>query len=155
MLIGDVTILRALDRHPAEVGIVGVDILRRLRGDRFLFRAGQRCLQSLRDRAGDFAFDAEDIFQLAIVALGPEVFIGRGLDQLHVDVHQLAGLLHAAFENIRDAELLRDFRQVSGLALILLSRGARNHLQRTDLRESGEDFVLNAGRKERVRFVLA
>ncbi len=33
-------------------------------------------------------------------------------DELHVDVHAIAGLLHTAFEHIADAQLTRNLGQV-------------------------------------------
>src|SRR6202035_2145009 len=34
-------------------------------------------VELLRDRAGDFAFHAEDVIEFTIVAFGPEMFVGR------------------------------------------------------------------------------
>ena len=48
---------------------------------------------------------------LPIVDVGPEMRVGRGLDQLHVDPHLVVGFLHAAFEDVRHAELLRDLAE--------------------------------------------
>ena len=45
------------------------------------------------------------------------MIVGRGLDQLHVDVHRVAGFLHAAFQDLRHAQLLRDFSRLSGALL--------------------------------------
>ena len=39
--------------------------------------------------------------------------IGAGVDQLRVHPHLPAGALHAAFEQMRDAELLADLAQVA------------------------------------------
>ena len=65
--------------------------------------------------------DREDVVELAVVDLGPEVLVGCGADQLHVDVHRVAGLLHAALEQIGHAKALRDVPEISGPTFILLS----------------------------------
>ena len=69
---------------------------------------GQRRFQRFGDGGCDFGFDAKDVFELAIVTLGPKMFVGRGANELRVDVHLVASLLDAAFQNIRDTKLTRD-----------------------------------------------
>src|SRR5438045_1508309 len=80
--------------------------------------------------------------------------VSCGVDQLYIDVHRVAGFLHTALQDMGDAELLSNFRKISGLALILLSRTSRNDFQRSDLRQSSQDFVLNA-RSEKGIFRIA
>ena len=69
-------------------------------------------LKFLGDAFRDLAFNREDVGQLAIVNVSPEMAIGRRLDQLDVDAHLVRRTLHATFEDVRDAQLPRDFRQV-------------------------------------------
>jgi hypothetical protein len=57
--------------------------------------------------------DREDIGNVAIETLRPLVCVSTGVDQLRVHAHFAAGALHTAFEQVRDAELLRDLAQVS------------------------------------------
>jgi hypothetical protein len=76
------------------------------------------------------------------------------LDQLDVHAHGVAALLHASFQNVGDPKLLGDFGQVFRRAFVLLRRSARDHLQIRDLGQAGQDFLLNAVGKVRVRFVL-
>ena len=71
------------------------------------------------------------------------MLVGGGTDQLHIHVHGVGDFLHAAFDDIGDAELLTDFAQVVRRAFVLLSRGSGDHLQVGNLREASEDFVLN------------
>ncbi len=72
--------------------------------------------------------------------------VGLRVDQLHVHAHLLPGLLNVAFQNVRHSKLLRDLGEVPRVALILPSRGPGDHLQRADLREPGQDFILDAVR---------
>ncbi len=59
------------------------------------------------DGGGDLVLDGEDVGELAVVALGPDVAVGRGVDQLDGDAHPVAGLAHAALDHVLDAELAR------------------------------------------------
>ena len=63
--------------------------------------------QGGRDGGGDLVLDGEDVGELAVVALGPDVAVGRGVDQLDGDAHPVAGLAHAALDHVLDAELAR------------------------------------------------
>ena len=60
---------------------------------RFLLGAGELGIQLFGDCAGHFALDTENVLQLAIVAFRPKMIVACGADQLHVDVHGIAGFL--------------------------------------------------------------
>ena len=53
----------------------------------------------------DLVLDGEDVLEVAVVALGPEVVVGLGVDQLHRDAHPLPDLAHAALDDVLHAEL--------------------------------------------------
>ena len=76
-------------------------------------------------------------------------------DELHIHPHLVGRALHAAFENIGDPELLRDFGKVFGRALEVLRRSARDNLQVADFSEPRENFVLNAFSEIGILFVTA
>src|SRR5262245_2792109 len=63
--------------------------------------------------------------------------------------------LDAAFEDMFDVQFLGDLTQIIGSALVFLSRGARDNLQVSDLREPGQNFVLDAVGEVGVRFFIA
>ena len=69
---------------------------------------------------------------------------GRGLDQLAGDAHPVAGLAHAAFEHVAHAELAADLLDVDGLALVGEGRIARDHEQRLEARQRGDDVLDHA-----------
>src|SRR5438874_10209289 len=71
------------------------------------FRRGKFRLERIGDLLRDLALHGKDIFHLAVVRFGPEMRIGASVDQLHVNAHFVGGLLHTAFQNGRDSELLR------------------------------------------------
>ena len=70
--------------------------------------------------------------------------VSARIDELHVDANLVGGLLHAAFENGRDAELLRNCFQIFRLALVSRGGSARDHFQVGDARKLRQDFILNA-----------
>ena len=83
------------------------------------------------------------------------MIVGRRTDQLRVDVNRIAGLLHAALQDVGHAKLLCNFAQVVRFTLQLLSRGTRNDFQRPDLGQARQDFILNSGGEISVLFFVA
>ena len=59
----------------------------------------------------------KDIGEITVVALGPDMFIGLGLDQLRGNAHRVSALSRRAFQNIADAERTADPLHLGGLAL--------------------------------------
>ena len=82
--------------------------------------------------------------ELAVVAFRPQMLVACRVDQLHVDAHRVAGFLHAAFENVRHAELLPISRQIFRAGSCMRGRSARDDFQRADLGQPSQDFVLDA-----------
>src|SRR3989442_3448904 len=81
--------------------------------------------------------------------------IVRCLNELHVYPHGVAASLHAAFHDMRDAQLLRYLTEVSRRALVMLSRCARDYFELGDLCQASQNLVLNAVSKVSVRFFFA
>lgn len=76
--------------------------------ERFSFQRQQLYFQLLDDGVRNFILDGEDVGQVAIEALRPDVGAVGGGDQLGRDAHAGAGFAHAAFEQELDAEFLAD-----------------------------------------------
>ena len=69
-----------------------------------------------RDGAGELVLDGEDVVELSIVRLRPEVIAVRGIDELRHD-SQLATLAaDAPFQHRADGELLGDLEDAQVLA---------------------------------------
>ena len=117
----------------AQVGIVGLKIVCRFGGDHLLFVTGQVRLQLVGDGFGDLTLDRKDVGQFAIKGLGPKMGIISCFDQLHVHPHRITALLHAAFQNVGDAKLPGDLRQIFRRAFIMLRGSARDNFQIGDL----------------------
>src|SRR2546423_12495404 len=72
------------------------------------------------------------------------MIVGAGCNELHVNVHAITRSLHASFEDIADAQLARDLRQIFGRAFVTHRRSSRDDSKSADLRERGDDFILNS-----------
>jgi len=83
--------------EPPQVGIVSFGIICWLLLKGLLFRSGQLRLQCFGHGGCHFPFNAEDVFDLAIITLSPEMLVRRCANELNVDVHLVASLLDAAF----------------------------------------------------------
>ena len=86
----------------------------------------------------------KNIFHFASEIVGPDLESAVGVDQLDVDANLIAGLAHASLEAIADAEFFAD---VSGaFAGRFQGNDGRmgSHVDATNLRELGGDFVSHA-----------
>ena len=66
------------------------------------------------------------------------------VEQLHIDMHRSANLLHAAFEHGRYAQLFGHDFQIRRTAGVLLGRAARDHLEVANTSQPRQDFVLHS-----------
>ena len=134
-----------------QIKVVGREVFgRAFLDERFLLR-GNRRLQLRHDGLRDFALNCEDIRQVAVVSLRPNLPIRSRIDQVRDDPQAMFGALHRSLEQIGDAELLADFLPVTGLVVLVLpDTGAPDDFQVGDFRQVGEDLVLHAVGEERI-----
>ena len=103
----------AVVQHLAgEDALVGGHVVGRLRAARSRAAASTRPGRVATIARRDLVLDREDVLEVAVVALGPEVAVGLGVDQLHRDAHPLADLAHAALDDVLHAELARELLHV-------------------------------------------
>ena len=107
------------------------------------------------DRGRDLVLDGEDVLEVAVVALGPEVVVGLGVDQLHGDAHPLPDLAHAAFDDVLHAELGGELLHLDRPALELERGVARDHEQLAEPRQLGDDVLGDAVGEELLLRVAA
>ncbi len=131
--------------------IVGVRI--HWPGSRHRRRAEKLQLQRLNYLACNVVLYGEDVVERAIIALRPEVRTVGGPDELRGDSQLLAGLPHAALQDVHDVELLADRTQVFVTSLELERRSAPDHAQLGQLRQQVEQLLRKAVRE--VFLVLA
>ena len=98
--------------------VPGVDALRRLAPHPR--RLGEQDLRADRTDhpVGDLVLQREDVGELAVVAVGPQMIAERRVDQLAGDAHAARRFAHAAFEDVAHAELARDRPHVDRAALV-------------------------------------
>ena len=90
-----------------------------------------------RNPPGDLVLQREQIARIALEPLGPDMRVGRGVDQLGRDSNPLARALNAAFEHIAHAELSPDLLRADPLSLIGKGRIARDHKTCSNPRQIG------------------
>jgi hypothetical protein len=70
-------------------------------------------LKLVSDRFGDIALYREDVGQIAIVGLRPQMRIGSGINQLRVNPYAITGSLNTSLQYMRHPKLLADLAQVT------------------------------------------
>ena len=129
---------RACSRRSARAGTA-----RRPRGRRASTRARrasrlgrERELDPGRDGARHLALQREHVLQVALVALGPELRLVAGLDQLGGDADPAGVVADAALDDVVHAQVAPDRGDVAARALVPHRRGARDHRQALGLQAS-------------------
>ena len=90
---------------------------------------------------GDLALHLEDVLDVAVIGLRPDVHSAVGPYQLGAHTDGGAGAAHAALEQVRDPQVAADFRRRDLLSLEVERRGACDHLQVRNLREPVDQFL--------------
>ena len=95
----------------------------------------QRDRECRNDVVGNGVLNREHVGDRAIVAIGPEMPTGRGIDELRIDPHLPPRPAHAALENVLHTELATDLLDVDGSTLVREARVAGDHEETRDLRQ--------------------
>src|SRR4051812_18385979 len=105
---------------------------------------------------GNFALDGENVRQITIVGLGPEMSVVAGVNELRVYPDLIGDSLNAPFQNMGDTEQLPDLTQVARRRVLEFhDTGAADDLEIGYLRQIGQNFVLHSIGEKRVLFVVA
>ena len=62
--------------------------------------------------------------------------VSQSVNKLHIHPHLVLHFLDATLQDVRDAELLRDLRQIFRHAFEMLGRSPRDHFQIGDFRQA-------------------
>ena len=100
----------------------------------------------------NLALDCEQIIQIAIVLLGPDMRVSARLDQLRIDTKMRAGSADAAFQNMRYTQIITDLTEIS-FATVIHDTGPADDFEVSNPRQLGQKVVLNAI-DERPAFLL-
>src|SRR5579862_252114 len=106
--------------------VVGIHILGAATGYPHFFTLVQLDFQRRYDLLRKFILHSENIGEIAIEAVSPDMSAAHGVDQLAGHAHPIAGLAHAAFQYVADTELAADLLHVDRLALVGKTRIARD-----------------------------
>jgi hypothetical protein len=128
----------------AQPAFIGFDVLGAAALDVLLFDAAELDRQRLDDLVHDLVLCGEDVVQLAVEAVGPQMAAALGVDQLGGDAHAVAGLADRAFQHEAHAELAADLLHLHRPALVGEGGIARDHEQRLDLGEIGDQVLGDA-----------
>ena len=91
------------------------------------------------DLLADLVLQREGVRELAVVALGPEVLVGRGVDELRRHAHAIVDPAHAALDDVSAAKLARDRTGVDVASLVGKCRLPREDLEPADCLKACED----------------
>ncbi len=94
-------------------------------------------------RPGDLLLDGEHVFELPVVALGPDGMPRRGLYELCGDADAVPGAANGTFEHVGGVELLADLLRRHRLVAEGEHLRAGKDLQLLDLRQLGDDVLGN------------
>src|SRR6516162_5445469 len=104
--------------EPALTIIPRTHVLRPLRDYTLAFGARQRRLDRGGDARSDVVLHREDVGQISIVTLGPEMGAGGNIDKLAADAHPLPGSAHATLEDIADAKVAANLLEIDGFSFV-------------------------------------
>ena len=133
-----------MQAHGADDEPPGVDAVRLLARGAKPFLGIEMRLDRGDDLLGDVVLDGEDVLQLAVVFLGPDVLAGLGVDQLAGDADAPARRPDAALQHVAHAEFAGDLPHVHGFALVDEGRVAGDDEQPAQARERRDDVLGDA-----------
>ena len=82
------------------------------------FRADQREIERYGNSAGDVVLKGEQLSGIVVEAIGPDIRICFGVDQLDIDACAIALAADAASQNIADIQIAADLSCIDPLILI-------------------------------------
>ncbi len=124
-----------------QVQVVSVGVAGRLLLDPLFLLRRQGHRECSGDLLRDLALHFEDVGQLTVEGLAPQMLLGAGIHQVDDDPDPRPRLAHASLEDRSNAELFRDRGDLLGRLLVLHRGRPGDHLERADLGELGDDVV--------------
>ena len=102
----------------ALIGSPRIEVPRWLAQGPLLFGAGNRRCNGDRHRFRYFVLYREGVGEVAVVALGPDVLTGLGLDELGGDADAVARFAQTAFEDIAHTQLAPNLFHIDRAPLV-------------------------------------
>ncbi len=127
--------------RPAQEGIIRLQVVRAFAHEVPLLLQGELQIQRRHDLLHDLILQGKDVFEGTVVALGPQMSSGGGVNQLRHNPHLIARFLYTAFQHVAHAQFFPDLLYVHCLALVGERRVAGDNEETGNAGEiSGEDF---------------
>src|SRR5437588_12678687 len=123
-----------------EEVVVGFPKLRRLSSRLLSATYGEPSNQSGHDGRDHFVLNREDIFDVAVIALGPEMISAGRLDQLSSDPHAIPRPADTSLNDEASPELAADFLSLECLAFERKGRVPCDHHQVPEPAQFGGDI---------------
>ena len=117
-----------------------------------LLGADQRDPHLVDDLGGDLGLDLEDVVDLAVEGLRPQLRVVGDADQLRRDADAVlavrgTGPAHGAFHHVVDAQVLGDLPHGLARAVVLGGAGAGDDAEAADRGQAAGDLLGHAGRE--------
>src|SRR4029453_1418433 len=90
----------------------------------------------------DLTLDCEQIIQIAVVFLSPDVGVGASVDQLRIQVNPISAPACASLQHVGHAKCIADLADIS-LAAIFHHAGPADYFEVVDLGQLGQNVVLH------------
>ena len=126
---------------PLEIQLVGLEVPGGLPTKPGLLIRRELCFERRGDPQRHIGLDHEDVGQVPVVGLRPEMVVGLGVDELGDDAHPISVAPHAPFEQRRDIQAGSDLAQALLPLLERHHRSARDHGEGADLRQLRDDVL--------------
>ena len=101
------------------------------RGEPLLFLGREFDANFIGNGESQLALQGEQVAELALVALGPQLGVGAGIKQASCDLDSIARPLYGAFDNSVNIELACNFLERLRFLLVTHYRGPRDDTAQT------------------------
>src|SRR6476646_5656396 len=108
---------------------MGVLVVRAATNDQRFFGLAQLDLKRGYDLAREFVLHGENIGEITIEALGPDMRTALCVDELAGNADAVARLAHTTFQHVAHAEVTTDLLHIDRLALVGEGRVACDYMQ--------------------------
>ena len=125
----------------SQIISIGFNTLGRYLADGLLLLRQQLDLQLVNDRMSNLILDGEDVGEIPIVTLGPDVATISPIDELRGDADPRASLSNAALQDELDRKILADLLHARGFPLVAKGSVVRDHEETRNLRQVGNEIL--------------
>ena len=96
------------------------------------------------DLLGDFVLNVENIINVPVETLGPNMTAVMGVDELSGDPQAIAAASNTAFQDIAHVQFTGELARINRVVLVGEGRIAGDHAHPGDLRQGGDNILGHA-----------